>query len=110
MGRWWHHVAHSGRPRRSCDKSSPSTSGAAAANGPAARGRSAALGDSFFCCELSQAGRLVGVIAGETTLRWAVDATQRRRFAPRLSVALPSVKVDASPELRPAPERLSDYV
>ena len=37
-------------------------------------------------------------------------ATQRRRFAPRLSVALPSVKVDASPELRPAPERLSDYV
>ena len=76
-----------------------------------ARGRSAALGDSFFCCELSQAGRLVGVIAGETTLRWAVDATQRRRFAPRLSVALPSVKVDASPELRPtAPERLSDYV
>ena len=47
---------------------------------PAARGRSAALGDSFFCCELSQAGRLVGVIAGETTLRWAVDATQRREM------------------------------
>eukprot|EP00964_Phaeocystis_antarctica_P056961 scaffold33638_cov84-Phaeocystis_antarctica.AAC.2 len=32
----WDHVVHSGRPRRSCDKSAPSTSGVAAANGATA--------------------------------------------------------------------------
>ena len=78
----WHHVAHSGRPRCSCDKLAPSTSGVAAANGATA-GAAATARRSVFARRCASA-------AARCAARCAACSAAPRASAPPAPPAPPT--------------------